>query len=221
MKINDHYDAYLASLLRGDRAFCANVVRQALAAGMPIKALYSDLFHTSLYQVGQLWQTNQISVAAEHLATATTESVMSQVVAPTLFSHDPIGRSMIVACIANEFHQIGGRMVADISETKGWDTYFMGANTPMVDLLNMIEKQHADVLALSIAVFFNLPTLRTVIEEVRRYYPDLPIWLGGQMFCWGGHELSEQYSGVSVFSSLNQLEIELDRFGTLKPLISP
>ena len=216
MKFKGYYDAYLASLLRGDRTFCANVARQALADGMPLKALYTDLFHASLYEVGELWQTNRISVAVEHLATATTESVMGQVAASALFGHEPMGRSMIVSCVANEFHQVGGRMVADICEMKGWDTYFLGANTPMTDMLNMIEKQRPDVLALSIAIYFNLPALRSAIEDVRKLYPHLPIWLGGQMFHWGGQELREQYPNVSVLSSLDHLETELERFSPLK-----
>ncbi len=215
--LHGHYDAYLAALLRGDRIFCVNVARQALAAGVPIKALYTDLFHASLYEVGELWQTNRIPVAAEHLATAITESVMAQVAASALFGHEPMGRSLIVSCVANEFHQVGGRMVADICEIKGWDTCFLGANTPVLDLLNRIGKLRPDVLALSIAIYFNLPALRSAIEEVRRLYPQLPIWLGGQLFHWGGQELSEQYAGVSVLSSLDHLETELERFSPLKP----
>ena len=213
MQLRDHYDAYLALLLRGDRAACAQLVRQALEAAVPIQALYTELFRASLYEVGDLWETNRISVACEHLATAVTESVMSQVVAPVLFAHAPVGRYMIVSCVANEHHQIGARMVADLAELQGWDTCFLGAGTCLPDLLRAIDERHPDVLALSTAMSSQLPALRQAIEAVRGAHPHLPIWVGGQMFRWGGHGLAEQYAHVTMFSCVDGLEEALQQFG--------
>lgn len=211
MTISDQYNEYLAHLLHGDRSACAGIVRNLLGAGVGIKALYTELFGVSLCEVGELWQANRISVATEHLATAVTENVMSQVVAPSLFGHEPTGRSMIVACVANEFHQIGGRMVADIAEMKGWDTWFLGANTPLPGLLAMIEEKRPDVVAFSTAVYFNLPHLRSAIEALHVQHPEIPIWLGGQMFRWGGRELEQQFLQVKLFASLDEFETEVDR----------
>lgn len=218
MTITDQYDEYLAHLLRGERTDCARIVRELLDAGVGIKTLYSDLFGATLCQVGELWQANRISVATEHLATAVTENVMSQVVAPTLFGHEPTGRSMIVTCVANEFHQIGGRMVADIAEMKGWDTWYLGANTPLPGLLAMIDEKHPDVVAFSTAVYFNLPNLRSAIEALKMRHPQTPIWLGGQMFRRGGSELEEQYSLVKRFTSLDEFEGALECLAAGKTL---
>jgi methanogenic corrinoid protein MtbC1 len=212
MKLDEHYGAYLASLLRGDHATCARVVHQALAEGVAIAELYSDLFRASLYEVGELWQSNRISVATEHLATAITESVMSQVVGPALFGHEPIGRTLIVACVTNEYHQVGGRMVADLAELQGWDTYFLGANTPLPDLLDLLADKRPDLLALSVAFYANFPTLQGGIEAVRRRHPDLPIWLGGQMFRWGGQELAQAYPNLRLFQSLDDYQTGLQHF---------
>ena len=37
---------------------------------------------------------------------------------------------MVATCIGGELHEIGIRMVADFFEMEGWDTYYLGANTP-------------------------------------------------------------------------------------------
>src|SRR6056297_1720566 len=68
--VSDCYDDYLMSLLAGDRRRCRDFVRQLLDQGVGVKILYSDLFRNSLYEVGSLWENNQVSVATEHLATA-------------------------------------------------------------------------------------------------------------------------------------------------------
>jgi len=211
MKTTERYDEYLAGLLRGDRAACTRIVQDLLAAGVPLKTLYTDLLGAALYQVGELWQSNRISVATEHLATAVTQSVMNDAATQTLFNHEPAGRSLIVSCLTNEYHQVGGRMVADIAELKGWDTSFLGANTPLPDLLSFIDEKRPDVLALSAAFYTNLPNLRAAIEAVRGRYPLLPIWLGGQAFRWGGQELETEYPHVRVFHTLADFETALEQ----------
>jgi signal transduction histidine kinase len=40
----------------------------------------------------------------------------------------------------------GARMVADFFELDGWDTYFLGANTPTDSILRAVEERRADIL---------------------------------------------------------------------------
>ncbi len=98
---------------------------------MELKSLYMDLFQRSLYAVGELWELNKISVAREHLATAITESLLN-LVYPRLFENTPTGKKVVVSCAANELHQIGGKIVADFFELNGWESHFLGANTPVL-----------------------------------------------------------------------------------------
>lgn len=205
------YDDYLAALLRGDRSTCARIVRELLLNEMSIRTIYTDWFCAALYHVGELWESNRISVATEHLATAITERVMSEVVAPVLFGREPVGRSLMIACVPHEFHRIGGRMVADLAEMRGWDTYFLGANTPPGGLLALLDEKQPDVLALSLGLPGNLPDVRNTIGAVRALRPEMPIWLGGQAFRWGGREVIEEASNLQLFDSLEVFEAELDR----------
>jgi len=64
---------------------------------------------------------------------------------------------------------------------------------------------------------YAVPSLRSAIEAVRSRQPELPIWLGGQAFHWGGQELAEQYPLVKVFTSLAEFEIELEQVATAHP----
>lgn len=117
------YPQYLQLLLEGNRQGCRQLVSALLAQQVPIKRLYLKLFQRALYQVGDLWAQGAVSVAKEHLATAITESMLT-LVYPTLFRQPRCGRKAVVACVANEYHQLGAKMVADIIETKGWDGFF-------------------------------------------------------------------------------------------------
>jgi len=208
--IEPTYQEFLGNLLSGKRASCLEQVRQLLEQGIEIKTLYTELFQKSLYEVGELWERNQISVATEHLATSIIESAMG-LIQPLLFGGQRTGRKAVVSCVANEFHQVGGKMVADIFELHGWDGYFLGANTPLADLLEMLKEKKPDVVCFSLSIYSNLPELLAAIAKVNQEFPALDILVGGQAFRWGGREALQPYQKVALLESLDDLERYIER----------
>jgi methanogenic corrinoid protein MtbC1 len=201
----DDYTRYLNSLLVGDRRRCREQFEMWLAAGTDLRSLYQDIVQRSLYDVGRLWEQGRVSVATEHLATAITESLLN-LVYPQLFALPRIGRTAVVTCVANEHHQIGGKMVADIFELNGWRGYFLGANTSMHDLLGMIREKRPDTVALSLTVYFSLDALLNAAMAIRTEFPAMPILVGGQAFRWGGRDRVECIVNAHYLSSLADLE---------------
>ncbi len=199
------YGQYFSYLLAGNRAGCAAIVKGLLDGGCDIKELYTHLFQRSLYKVGELWEYNRISVAMEHLATAVTESLLHMAY-PVIFSAEHTGEKAIISCVANEYHQIGGKMVADIFELNGWDGYFLGANTPVSDLLALIDEKKPRIVCLSLAIYFNINTLLDGIEQIQASYPGLEILAGGQAFRWGNTRVLEKYRNVTYIESVYLLE---------------
>jgi methanogenic corrinoid protein MtbC1 len=202
------YQRYLAALLAGERAECTRIVQDLVAAGVGLKELYVQLFQRALYQVGELWEHQRISVAVEHLATAVTERMLT-LVQTQAFSGPPRDRTIIVACVADEYHQLGGRMIADFCELRGWRGHFLGANTPLPDLLTLIGERRPNLLGLSLSIYFNLPALLQALDAVTGRYPDLPVLVGGQAFHWGGLAAVQGYPNVSHIASLAELEERL------------
>lgn len=199
------YESYLAALLRGDRAECACIVQELLAQGVPVKDLYHHLFQRALYRVGELWENQEISVAVEHLATAITERMLT-LVQPAVFAGPPRNRRIIVACVGNEFHQIGARMIADLCELSGWRGDFLGADTSISRLLKHIEDRKPSLLGLSLALATTFPSLIETIDAVAAAYPRLPIVAGGQAFRYGALGALETRPAVRYLRSFEDLE---------------
>ena len=202
---NELYQTYLASLLRGDKEECLNIVITLLQDKIEIRQLYTDLFQKSMYRVGELWERNEISVAREHLATTITENMLS-ITYPHLCTGLQSEKKAIISCTANEYHQLGGKMVADIFELHGWDAYFLGANTPVNELLKFIDEIQPDLIGLSLAVYFNVPALKATLEAIQAHFKNLDILVGGQAFVWGGTGVLKNYPGTNYLESLAQLE---------------
>jgi methylmalonyl-CoA mutase cobalamin-binding domain/chain len=171
---------YNEALLAGKKNEASNIVLDAVKKGVPVKSIYMDIFQRSQYEVGRLWLSNKISVAKEHYCSAATQMIMSQLY-PYIFTTERKGKTFVGACVGGELHEIGIRMVADFFEMEGWDTYYLGANTPASVILKAIEDNEADLLGLSIAMPYHRQLLNETIKTVRisELGKDLKIIIGG------------------------------------------
>lgn len=199
------YQHYFDNLIKGNRQICSEIVDGLLNSGESVQSIYEGLFRRSLYEIGDLWERNLISVATEHIATALTESLMVKI-QPRLFAIERVGKKAVVACLAKEHHQIGARMVADFFEMNGWDGHFVGANTPAGELVRFIEKIRPDLIALSLSIYFNLSELSNTLKTIREKIPDIPIIIGGQAFRWGGTDIADEFDDVHYIDSIASLE---------------
>lgn len=157
---------FLDTLLRNDRRSASQLILNAVESGIAIKDIYLYVFQRTQHEIGRLWQTNQINVAQEHFCTAATQLVMSQLY-PYLFTGERKDRRLVVSCIGGELHEIGARMVADFFEMDGWDTYFLGANTPSESILHTIKDREAHVLAVSATMTFHINKVKNLIADLR------------------------------------------------------
>jgi methylmalonyl-CoA mutase cobalamin-binding domain/chain len=157
---------YLDALLKGERQIASQLIMSAVARGISVKDIYLHVFQRTQYEIGRLWQINQISVAQEHFCSAATQMIMSQLY-PHIFSTERVKRSMVATCVGSELHEIGMRMVADFFEMAGWDTYYLGANTPAQAVLRAIEERRAHVLGISATLTFHISQVADLIAQVR------------------------------------------------------
>ncbi len=202
------YEKYLSSLLEGERKACIRIVQELVDQQIDLKHLYTDLFQKSLYTVGELWEANRITVAREHLATAITEGLLN-LAYPQVFQGEKTSGNIVISCTANEYHQVGGKMVADIFEMNGWNGYFLGANTPVDQLLSFVDEVNPDLVGLSLSIYFNSQSLQNCIEAINADFPSQDIIVGGQAFRWGGKDILKQYRSVDFISTLEDLEKQI------------
>jgi len=175
--------SYLGALLRADRHRAMDLVIDAVGNGVDIRDIYLKVLQPAQHEIGRLWQTNQVSVAQEHFCTAATQLVMSRLY-PQVFRAAYNGHRMVATCVGGELHELGIRMVADLFEMEGWDTYYLGANTPAKSILETIVQQEADVLAISATINFNVAAMTDLVHQVRQSYDatTLKILVGGRPF---------------------------------------
>lgn len=210
------YHRYFDALLAGDRRVCAEILQQLLDQDVPLKSLYLDLVQRSMVEIGDLWERNLVSVATEHVATVVTEALLATLY-PRLFAQPHRDRRAVIACVPQEYHQIGARIVADFFELHGWHGFSLGANTPVAGLLQLIRERDPDIVGVSMSMLFNRPQLERMLDAVSGEFPDLDLLLGGRAFAGEGagrearEEIMERFPRLRYLASLDELEAFLQR----------
>lgn len=165
--LSDLARRFINALLRGDRRSASEMILENIKAGTAVQDVYLDVFQRSQREIGRLWQTNQISVAQEHYCTAATQMIISQLY-PYIFASEKKGKRMVTTCVGGELHEIGARMVTDFFEMDGWDTYFLGANTPIGSVLDTVVERGANLLAISATMTFHVGKVKEMIQQLRQ-----------------------------------------------------
>ncbi len=190
--------AFLAALLRGDPAQARHAVEEAADGGLPIRTIYLEVLQPALYEVGDLWASGRMSVAEEHLATATTQVLLARL-APRLRKEPQVGRRAVVASIQGELHALGARFVADFLEGDGWTVLDLGASTPVDALVAFVDDVRPHVVAISTTLSTNLGAVRDVVSLLRALPAPPVIAVGGRAY--GGDEELARRVSADVFAA--------------------
>lgn len=153
---------------------------------LDIDTLYTQVLAPLLVDTGAAWQGGETRVWEEHLATAMVrtiiESLYLDVQERASAAHDK-KRTAVLACPAGEYHELGLRMLRDRMQLKGWNAIFLGADTPLEEIVAAARSFDADLVAISAATHYNRLMLRRVIDGLRERLPSTQIGVGGPAFC--------------------------------------
>ncbi|MDQ3127207.1 MAG: cobalamin-dependent protein [Chloroflexota bacterium] len=174
-------DTYVESLVRPDTRAARAVVEDLVGRGESVRAIYLDVLEPALVEVGRRWQRAAITVAHEHLATATTKAIMARL-SPLVGEPPPIGRRIVLACTPGELHGVGARMVADFLEGDGWEVLELGADTPTADLLAIVASERPDVVGLSTALSHHLGEATSAVAQLKALDPTPFVLVGGAAY---------------------------------------
>lgn len=169
---------FLTTQLAGDRREAVRLtVDEGLRRSAPFDVLQDQVIGAAQRELGDMWERHEISIAQEHLATA-----IAQLSLAALFEHAPAGprvhRSLLIACVEGELHDVPARLVADVLELAGFDVRYLGASVPHAELVEAVHRERPDAIGLSVTTSSNLSALRTAVARLREAHA-APVFVGG------------------------------------------
>jgi methanogenic corrinoid protein MtbC1 len=205
---------YVNLQLRGDRRQALQFVDRLVQQGHSIPDIQQHVIAAAQREIGRMWEESRIGIAQEHMATAISQLALAQ-----LYRYaQPLparGRKVVVACVEGELHDFPARLVADALDLAGYDTRFLGADVPTGSLINVLEQESPNLLALSITMPFHAAALRRQVKSVRDHTGGrLPIAVGG-LACSQLQAITAEISPAILASSASEMVEAVEQlFGT-------
>lgn len=158
-----------------DRA--AGIVEAALADLEPL-ALLDLVVAPAMHDVGALWERDELTVADEHLATATLHRLLA-IVAPRLEGPPPsAGPLAVLACPEGERHAAPLVLAESALRAAGFRVENLGADLPLGALLAFAERRRPAIVGLTCTMAPAGPLL-AAIDGLARCCPETPLLVGG------------------------------------------
>jgi hypothetical protein len=152
-----------------DRAFASVSAALAIERVIPPAA----------YRIGELWAEGRCSVAGEHLASAVLRERLRRLVDEA----EPLGAAApvaVCACVPDEAHELGALAVAYRLARLGVRVVYLGADTPLDDVLGACQRTGAGHAFLSVSREPLYGALRPALRRfVRRASATCRVVLGG------------------------------------------
>jgi len=152
-----------------------------------------------LHEIGRRWERGELSVAAEHLASAVARSTLG-----AALKHSAVaarGAPLVFATPAGERHELGTLVAALTAASAGARVVYLGADLPAEELHRAAETLGARAVALGIVTLDGGAEAEFVSGLRRRLPAEVEIWVGGP-----GGARQREAPGVVPIPDLDALE---------------
>ena len=207
------YEEFARHLAREDKARCVELAVSALSRGeIDVATLYNEVLTPALNAPTYSAEEGAVRIWEEHVRTSIVRTVVEN--AYPFAQREKRARngsgaprpSVVVVCPAEEFHEIGARMVADFFELAGFDATFVGANTPQEEILEALAVLKPTYVAVSATNTYSLVPARRVLAQLHdlraRSGAGFRIIVGGNAFA--KHPALAQELGADLWLSTSE-----------------
>lgn len=127
-----------ARLIAGDEGGAWGVVEAALTSGMEPAEIYTEALGPALASVGTRWHDGDLSIGAEHLASAVASRIVGRL-GPRFARKGRSRGRVIVATPQGERHALPSAMLSDLFRGAGFEVIDLGVDVPPEALAGTIE----------------------------------------------------------------------------------
>lgn len=160
-----------------------------------IPELYEGILMPALYNISTCPISDPGCIWKEHLKTGIVRTIVESLYPYIIkIGREQIGlnKKIILVNPEKEYHEIGLRMVSDFFQICGYDTVYVGTNTPRMQICEAIRSERPDYIAISITDYYHIFEAKKIIERIKRHSKyDIKIILGGQAFKNNRHLVEE------------------------------
>jgi len=186
--LNDIKSGFADALDSQDKEKAILLCVEALESGsIEVIDLYLDLLAPTLRDWECDYIGDRLCIWKEHIRSSIVRTVLECCFPYILKKIRDNGsekndQTVAVLCPPEEYHEIGARMISDIFTIAGYNSIFVGANTPLDTFLEAAKKLSLSYVAISVSNYYNLINTRRMISRIKEAGGKSRVVVGGNAF---------------------------------------
>jgi 5-methyltetrahydrofolate--homocysteine methyltransferase len=167
-----------AAIVDGDQETAAELVRNALDAGVAPTTILDDMA-AAMDEVGDRFQCGVMFVP-EMLQSARAMKAGTALLEPVLLAAGVKARyRAVVGTVNGDVHDIGKNLVAMMWKSGGIDVIDLGVNVPPTRFVEAAIEHDAAIIGVSALLTTTMPNMRGVVDAVRAAHLPVKVVVGG------------------------------------------
>jgi excisionase family DNA binding protein len=110
--------------------------------------MHDLVIRPGMHEIGEAWARGEAGIDQEHRASYKTLDALAKLQTQVLIK-PPTGKSVVLACLGEELHDIGLRCASCLFEAEGWKVHYLGARIPEDAVVRSIGAVSSSVVVLS------------------------------------------------------------------------
>ncbi len=199
--LKDHQriaEVFREEALQADREGLYELLLYLLKNSLSFPAIADEVIRPAMTEIGSLWEKGKLAVNQEHAATHAVLEALARV-APDLHRKPAKSIAVICSCPEGELHDVGLRCLAYSLEAEGWKVRYIGANTPVADIIRVLRAERPTLLCVSVTIVRQKRKLVAELNTMARTARAL-----GSIFIIGGYAVE----------ALKKLDVRCDHFAS-------
>jgi MerR family transcriptional regulator, light-induced transcriptional regulator len=171
-----------------DRPRCVRLAVESLASGtVDLVMLYEQVLAPTLNNMTDASVDQALYIWHEHIRSSIIRSIIEACYPYLLSILDRSGIQLdkgkvVIVSPTDEFHELGARMGLDFFSLAGFQTLFVGANTPKNEVVAGIAHELPDYVVLNVVNYYNAFKIKPIVDEILLAAPGVRVLGCGYAF---------------------------------------
>jgi len=165
---DDEIDSCTRMLLDPAAGSVADFAEALIGRGVPLDAVYLDVFAPSARRLGDMWTRDECSFTDVTIALGRLQQALRRFAPhfrPECIDGEPWRRALFAAA-PGEQHTLGLSMIVQYFLRAGWDTSLL-AHAAEEDLTRIVQQESVTLVGFSVSDERHAPPLKSLISRVR------------------------------------------------------
>lgn len=163
-------------LTKGDIDRCLDIF-ESFEKTNTLNVFYDSILKPVMYRIGDLWESNELSVATEHVSSNIAKELVSIITErnSVIKKKDKV----LVCTPSGEEHNLGCSVIQSFLQSKGYHVYNISPSAPTESVLSFISDKKPQAVFVSITLEDNIKSGQRLVSKINSQYK-IPVLVGGQ-----------------------------------------